>query len=98
MLADKNLLKGNGDIRASISALMTNASRARNGEDPYTWNDYARDMANGAMMTNNVVGISALAGAAATGSPILATVGTVTGTIGAMQFAYNVIKNRMKRS
>ncbi len=51
-------------------------------------------MANGAMTTNNVVGISALAGAAATGSPILATVGTVTGTIGA---AYNVIKNRMKR-
>ncbi len=54
-------------------------------------------MANGAMTTNNVVGISALAGAAATGSPILATVGTVTGTIGAIQFAYNVIKNRMKR-
>ncbi len=97
MLADKNLLKGNGNIRASISALMTNASRARNGEDPYTWNDYGRDLANGAMTTNNVVGISALAGAAATGSPILATVGTVTGTIGALQFAYNVIKNRMKR-
>jgi hypothetical protein len=49
------------------------------------------------MTTNNVVGISALAGTAVTGSPILATVGTVTGTIGAMQFAYNVIKNRRKR-
>jgi hypothetical protein len=76
---------------------LTNASRARNEEDPHTWNDYGRDMANGAMTTNNVIGISALAGAAATGSPILATVGRVTGTIGAIQFAYNVIKNRMKK-
>ncbi len=97
MLADKNLLKGNGNIRASISALLTNASRARNREDPYTWNDYGRDMANGAMTTNNVVGVSALVGGAVIGSPILTTVGTVTGAIGAMQFAYNVIKKRMER-
>jgi hypothetical protein len=97
MLSDKKLLKGNGNIRATVSPLLTNASRARNGTDPYSWNDYAIDLASGAMVANTVVGIGALAGGAATGLPQLAVVGAVTGTVGALQFAYMTVKARMRR-
>ena len=47
------------------------------------------------MTANTMIGIGALAGGAATGSPLLATVGTVTGSLGVLQFAYNKFKNHM---
>jgi hypothetical protein len=97
MLVDKDLLKGNGNIRAIASALLTNAARARNRDDSYSWGDYGNDLASGAMVTNALVGAGALVGVAATGSPLLGAVGTVSGVIGALQFAYSVAQKRRER-
>ncbi|MBQ0728214.1 MAG: hypothetical protein KBT77_12790 [Thalassolituus oleivorans] len=95
MTADKNLLRSNSHIKAALSATIGNAQRAADKRDPYSWDDYGRELANGAMTANTVIGIGVLAGGAATGSPLLAAMGTVTGTLGALQFAYNKIKNNM---
>jgi hypothetical protein len=97
MIADKDLLRSNGHIRAALSATVGNAQRAADRTDPYTWDDYGRELANGTMTANTVIGIGALGGGLATGSPLLATVGTITGGIGALQFAYKTIKERLGR-
>ena len=97
MLADKNLLRSNSHIKAALSATIGNAQRAADKNDPYNWDDYSRELANGTMATNTVIGIGALAGGVATGSPLLATIGTITGSVGALQFAYNSLKERMSR-
>jgi hypothetical protein len=95
MLADKDLLRSSSHIKAALSATLGNAQRAIDKDDPYNWDDYGRELANGTMTANTMIGIGALAGGAATGSPLLATVGTVTGSLGALQFAYNKFKNHM---
>jgi hypothetical protein len=48
-------------------------------------------------MVNTIIGIGALVGGLATGSPLLATAGTVTGSVGALQFAYKTMKERIGR-
>ena len=95
MLADKDLLRSSSHIKAALSATLGNAQRAIDKDDPYNWDDYGRELANGTMTANTMIGIGALAGGAATGSPLLATVGTVTGSLGVLQFAYNKFKNHM---
>jgi len=97
MIADKELLRSNSHIRAALSATIGNAQRAADKTDPYNWDDYGRELANGTMTANTVIGIGALGGGLATGSPLLATVGTITGGIGALQFAYKTIKERLGR-
>jgi len=95
MLVDKNLLRSNSHVKAALSATIGNAQRAADRNDPYSWDDYGRELANGTMATNTIIGIGALAGGAVTGSPLLATVGTITGSLGALQFAYNKVKAYM---
>lgn len=97
MLADKKILKSNSRIRASIGALFANASRARDRSDPYTWNDYAKDLSSGAMTTNNAVGFVTFIGGAALGSPVLTTIGAASGALGALQFALKTAKDRIER-
>jgi hypothetical protein len=97
MIADKDLLRSNSHIRAALSATIGNAQRATDRSDPYSWDDYGRELANGTMTANTMIGIGALGGGLATGSPLLATVGTVTGSVGALQFAYKTIKERIGR-
>ncbi len=97
MIADKELLRSNSHIRAFLSGTLGNAQRAADRSDPYSWDDYGRELANGTMTANTMIGIGALGGGLATGSPLLATVGTVTGGVGALQFAYKTIKERLGR-
>ncbi len=97
MIADKDLLRSNSHVRATLSATIGNAQRAADRSDPYNWDDYGRELANGTMTANTIIGIGALGGGLATGSPLLATVGTITGGIGALQFAYKTIKERLGR-
>ncbi|WP_185230998.1 hypothetical protein [Teredinibacter franksiae] len=97
MIADKNLAKGNGNIRASVSSLMTNAARARDKSDPYTGQDYAKDLSNGSMAAIGAAGALATGAGLLVSSPVVTTVGSVTGAIGAIHFAVNAVKKRMKR-
>lgn len=97
MLADKNLAKGNGNYKASISSMMTNASRAADKSDHYSWNDYGKDMSNGTMVAAGAVGALALGTSAVISSPAVVTVGAVASTIGAAQVGYNALKSYFKR-
>jgi hypothetical protein len=97
MIADKNLAKGNGNIRASVSSLMINAARARDKSDPYTGQDYAKDLSNGSMAAIGAAGALATGAGLLVSSPVVTTVGSVTGAIGAIHFAVNAVKKRMKR-
>lgn len=96
MYADKKLAQGNGGLRASASSMLTNASRAIDRNDPYSWKDYAGDIANGTSTTAGAVGALSLGATIFVNSPILTTVGTVAGSVGALQFAINTVKNRLK--
>ncbi len=97
MLADKNMAKGNGNIKASVSSLMTNANRAKDKSDPYNWNDYRKDLSNGTMAAATAVGALSLGAGVLVSSPALATAGTIASTAGALQFAYNTVTKRFKR-
>lgn len=97
MLADKNMAKGNGNIRASVSSLVTNASRARDKSDPYTWKDYAKHLSDGSTSTLGAVGALSFGATLLIGLPALTTVGTVASGAGAIQFAYNTVKKRLKK-
>ena len=101
MLVDKNMLHSSSHVKASLSAALGNAGRAKDQNDPYNWGDYSKDLANGTMAANTVIGIGALAGSALISAPTaaatLGAVGVVTGTVGALQFAlkkFNDIKER----
>ncbi len=101
MIADKQLFKSNSHIRASLTTVLGNRARVKNQDDPYSKDDYAKDLANGTMAANTVIGIGALGTSVAlAGTPaglVLGTVGSVTGTVGALQFVYSKIKSRMER-
>ncbi len=102
MLIDKNMLNSSSHIKASLSATLGNAARAKDKNDPYTWKDYGKELANGTMAANTVISISALAGSAIISAPgaavTLATLGTATGTVGALQFALKKFKDIKERS
>ena len=101
MNVDKSLLNSCSHVKASLSAALGNAARAKDKSDPYTWGDYSRELANGTMAANTVVGIGALAGSALITTPAaattLGTVGAITGSIGAIQFALKKFKNIKER-
>ena len=102
MNIDKNLLSSSSHIKATLSATLGNAARAKDKNDPYSWADYSKELANGTMAANTVVGIGVLTASALVSTPAavatLATVGTVTGTMGAIQFAIQKFKNIKERS
>lgn len=97
MLADKDMAKGNGNIRASVSSLITNARRARDKSDHYTWQDYAKDLSNGSAGALGAVGAMSFSAGLVISSPALATAGTVASAAGAIQFACNAVKKRLKK-
>lgn len=97
MLADKNLAKGNGNIKASISSMMTNAKRVTDKSDHYSLSDYGKDMSNGTMVAAGATGALALGASTVISAPALMTVGTAASTIGALQFGYNTVKSYFKR-
>lgn len=96
LLADKKMTKGNGNIVAAVNSMLTNASRARDRSDPYSWSDYASEMANGTTTASGAVGALTFGAGLIVSSPVLTTIGTVTGAVGALQFAYKSIKNRIR--
>lgn len=97
MIADKGLLTSNSHIRTTLSATLGNARRALDHDDPYQWSDYSRELANGTMAANTIIGIGVLGAGAAINSPILATAGAITSGIGGLQFALQKTKERMDR-
>lgn len=97
MLVDKKLARGNGNVRASASLLITNASRARNPNDHYTWADYRNDISNGTMAALSAAGAISFAASAVISSPFLVYAGAVSGGAGAAQLAYKTYSNLRKR-
>lgn len=94
MVADKELAYGDGHIRASVSSLLTNASRAKDKNDDYNWQDYANGLANGSTAAAAGVGALALLASTVINAPTVTTVGTVAGSVGAIQFAFKSLKKR----
>ncbi|MCA6063901.1 hypothetical protein I9W95_09805 [Thalassolituus marinus] len=103
MLADKDILRSGSHVKAALSATVGNFQRAADKKDPYGWNDFGGEVYTGAMVGNTLAGIGALGATstmAALGSsaaPWLATAGTVTGTVGALQFIFQKLKERHDR-
>lgn len=103
MLADKDILRSSSHVKAALSATVGNFQRAADKSDPYGWNDFSGEVYRGAMVGNTLVGIGALGTTstmAALGlgaAPWLATAGTVTGTVGALQFIFQKLKERHDR-
>lgn len=95
MHADKDLAKGNGNIRASISSMMFNAKRASNKDDDYNWNDYAKDMSDGTMVAATATGVLALGASTVIGAPILVTIGSAATIIGGIPLACSIVKKRL---
>lgn len=96
MLVDHQLLTSASSVKASLAATLGNAARARDKNDSYSWKDYGKELYNGSMAVNAVVGIGALVGAAFVAAPAataaLTTVGTISSGIGGLQFLSSRIK------
>ncbi|MAD44061.1 MAG: hypothetical protein CMI02_16345 [Oceanospirillaceae bacterium] len=103
MLADKDILRSSSHIKAALSATVGNFQRAADKQDPYGWNDFGGEVYSGAMIGNTLAGIGALSATSAmaalgiSAAPWLATAGTVTGTVGALQFIFQKLKERHDR-
>lgn len=90
-----------GSIRASLSALTTNALRARNTNDPYNWKDYAKDMATGGMLGVGLTGagifVATLPFTLPATSGALGIAGLVTSGIGATHLLWTTSKNLLEK-
>ena len=98
MLVDKNMLSSASHVKAALSATAGNFARAKDKDDPYTWGDYAKELANGTMAANSLIGGATLIASAVISAPALTTVGTITGAAGATQFALQRFKKFRERS
>lgn len=96
MVADSDLAKGDGHARAVIGSLLTNASRAQNRDDHYTWGDYFNDLSGGTMAALSVAGATSFA-AGAFGSSALITVGAVCSTAGALEITWKAFGKYVKK-
>lgn len=86
-----------GGIRASVSALTTNALRARNKKDDYSWNDYAKDMATGGMLGVGLAGAGILVASLPGTVGTLSIAGAVTSGIGATHLLWTTSKNLLEK-
>ena len=94
MHADKQILQGGGHMYAVTASLLTNAHRAKDKNDTYSWKDYANDIANGTATTAGALGAVTVGAGLFTSSPLLAAVGAVTGAVWAIHFASKAVKKR----
>ncbi|WGO98091.1 hypothetical protein QFX18_18970 [Saccharophagus degradans] len=97
MVADSGLATGDGHVRAAFGSLLSNARRANNRDDHYTWGDYYNDLSGGVMAGLAVAGATSFVASAAVGSPILAGVGTFCSAAGAIQLACKPVKTCLKK-
>lgn len=97
MVADADLAKGGGHIRASVSSVLTNAARARDQNDHYTWRDYSNDLSGGTMAALTAMGAISFVASAAVSSPLLVGVGTFCSSAGAIQLACKTFGKYIKR-
>ncbi len=95
MLADKNMAKADGHVRAAIPSLITNARRVRDKKDPYSLSDYGKDLSNGTMGLVGATGALATVSALIVGSPTVVAVGSAAGLIGASHFLLKAAVNRI---
>ena len=98
MNIDNNLLSSASHVKATLSATASNFARAKDKDDPYTWGDYAKELANGTMAANSLIGGATLIASAVISAPALTTVGRITGAAGATQFALQRFKKFRERS
>ena len=97
MIADTNLAKGDGHARAVLGCLLTNASRARNRQDHYTWGDYFNDISGGTMAALSVAGATSFVSGALVGSTALAGVGFVCSAAGAADLSWKTFGKYFKK-
>lgn len=97
MIADKNMAKGNGSLKARRNSLMINASRVKDKGDKYSLSDYGKDLATGGMAIAGVSGALALAASSVCALPVVATVGTATGAAGALTTMWGALKKSRER-
>lgn len=97
MIADSNLAKGDGHARAAIGSLLTNATRAQNRNDHYTWGDYFNDLSGGTMAALSVAGATSFTAGAFVSSPALITVGAVCSTAGALEVTWKAFGKYVKK-
>lgn len=92
MNADEHLAKGGGHVYAAAGSVLTNASRARDKDDHYTWEDYFNDLSGGTMAALAVAGAASFVATAVTSSTIALGVGTICSAAGAAQIASRPIR------
>lgn len=95
MIADKDLAKGGGHALASISCLRTNAARARDQEDHYTWEDYYNDISGGTMAALGAMG--AISFAASPVLPVFTGIGAFCSGASALQLTYKTFGKYFKK-
>lgn len=92
MKADEHLAKGGGHVYAAAGSVLTNASRARDKDDHYTWEDYFNDLSGGTMAALAVAGAASFVATAVTSSTVALGVGTFCSAAGAAQLASRPIR------
>ena len=97
MLVDKNIAMGNGNMRASISSLLTNANRVCHKSDPYSFEDYLNQLSDRSMGVFGAAGAISFGAGLLISSPVLTTAGTVASAAGVIQFAVKAVKKRLKK-
>lgn len=97
MTVDSDLAKGDGHIIASVSSLLTNASRARDPNDHYTSRDYLNDLSGGTMAALAAAGAFTFAASAAVNPALLVGFGSFCSGVGALHLTYKAVKNHIKR-
>lgn len=97
MTVDSDLAKGDGHIIASVSSLLTNASRARDPNDHYTSRDYLNDLSGGTMGALAAAGAVTFAASAALNPTLLVGFGSFCSGVGALHLTYKAVKNHIKR-
>lgn len=82
-----------GGVRASISVMRANATRAMSKGDPYTWTDYANDTARGGMLGVGLVGAGLFVATLPATSGGLGIAAAITSGAGSAQLLWLTAKN-----
>lgn len=86
-----------GSMRTSVNMLMSNMHRARNKNDPYSWKDYAKDMATGGMLGIGLAGAGLFVATLPATSGTLGVAAATTSGIGAAHLLWTTCKNLMEK-
>lgn len=97
MLIDSKVAKGNGNWRAVTRSIITNAARARDKSDPFSWREYREQLSSGTMLTIACAGAATGTGSVFIGAPFLAAVSTFCGAAGAIQLACKAFSDGRNR-